>query len=139
MSDSGNTAASKQICSGLVKSGSFRLASTGVRVNAISPGLVRTSIVKGGTLTEEQSAQGMLYSREDAEVMFDQALKPLIAKYRHSEEVASPEAMADIIVFLASDNSRFVNGQDIVADKGQLLASMSFTGRSPVMPPLSKM
>ncbi|KAG6448423.1 hypothetical protein O3G_MSEX005503 [Manduca sexta] len=80
------------------KIAALELAPYGVRVNAISPGPVRTDIIEGSE-----------YSWEFFEAMT--ALKKLSCK----------DEIADLILFLASDKGRSITGSNYVIDNGMLL------------------
>ena len=80
----------------------------GIRVNAVSPGMVRT----GMTATVYADAQ--VASQRDA-------LVPL-------GRVATPEDIADVIAFLLGPDARYVNGHDLVVDGA---VSGNFLGRLP--------
>lgn len=68
----------------------------GVRVNAIAPGLTDTDMAK---LMESEAGRNMI----DASAM---------------KRLGRPDEIADVAVWLASDNSSFVNGQVIRVDGG---------------------
>jgi NAD(P)-dependent dehydrogenase (short-subunit alcohol dehydrogenase family) len=92
----------------LAKSAASELIGTGVRVNAICPGLIETGITR--LLFErarEKGTQGKIGQ-----------LNPL---QRHGV----PEEMANVALFLASDEASYVNGHAVVADGG-LSASVPF-------------
>jgi 3-oxoacyl-[acyl-carrier protein] reductase len=76
------------------------LARSGIRVNAVAPGFIRTA----QTLSEEHS-QGEAGLRRAAEYI------PL-------GRVGDPSDIADVVVFLASASARYVTGQTIVVDGG---------------------
>jgi NAD(P)-dependent dehydrogenase (short-subunit alcohol dehydrogenase family) len=97
--------ASKHGVVGLTKSLARDLAPAGIRVNAICPGLVRTP------LTEQ-------YFAEDA---FEDGLRTVIPQGRAG--VAAD--VADAAVYLASDQSAYVNGVALTVDGGWL-AEKSF-------------
>ena len=80
----------------------------GVRVNAILPGLVPTEM--GMKLAVETSALG-LFESPDAAVGAVVGLTP-------SGRLGDVSDMADAVVFLASDQSRFVNGVGLLVDGG---------------------
>ena len=82
--------------------------SDGIRVNTVSPGMVRTG------MTAAVYADERLAAERDA-------LVPL-------GRVATPEDMADVIAFLLSSDARYVNGHDLVVDGG---VTGSFLGRLP--------
>lgn len=85
---------------GLMRGLAAELAPQGVRVNAVSPGYVRTAQL----LSEEHSLGPAGVAQAAARV-------PL-------GRVGEPEDIADVILFLASDAARYVTGQVIVADGG---------------------
>jgi NAD(P)-dependent dehydrogenase (short-subunit alcohol dehydrogenase family) len=80
----------------------------GVRVNCIYPGLVATDM--GVKLAVETSALG-LFESPDAAVGAVIGLTP-------SGRLGEVADMADAVVFLASDQSRFVNGVGLPVDGG---------------------
>ena len=84
------------------------LAPDGIRVNTVSPGMVRTG------MTEKVYADQTIAAARDA-------LVPL-------GRVATPEDMADVIAFLLGPDSRYVNGHDLVVDGG---ITGNFLGRLP--------
>jgi len=85
---------------GLMRGLAAELAPDGVRVNAVSPGYVRTAQL----LSEEHSLGPAGVAQAAARV-------PL-------GRVGEPEDIADVILFLASEGARYVTGQVIVADGG---------------------
>lgn len=85
---------------GLMRGLAAEVAPDGVRVNAVSPGYVRTAQL----LSEE-------HSLGPAGVVQAARKVPL-------GRVGEPEDIADVILFLASDQARYVTGQVIVADGG---------------------
>src|SRR3954447_17290195 len=80
----------------------------GVRVNCIYPGLVPTAM--GVQLAVDCAELGLFGSVEEA-VGAVVALTP-------SGRLGEPADMADAVVFLASDASRFVNGTGLAVDGG---------------------
>jgi NAD(P)-dependent dehydrogenase (short-subunit alcohol dehydrogenase family) len=92
--------ASKHAVIGFTKSTAYMYAKNGIRCNAIAPGGVATNI--GTTMTnicEFGAARTGLYI-------------PLNPRY------GQPEEIAGVALFLASDDSSFVNGAIVVADGG---------------------
>jgi len=85
----------------------LQIASTSIRVNSISPGCVATPIFSLGTdMTQEQSAASLpIIERELAEIV------PL-------GRAGTPADVASTLVFLASDESRYITAQDIAVDGG---------------------
>jgi NAD(P)-dependent dehydrogenase (short-subunit alcohol dehydrogenase family) len=73
-----------------------------IRVNNLSPGAIDTPIIDGQFTSKEQA--------DGARAMFAQ-MTPL-------GRIGRPEEMANAIFFLASDESSFTTGADLVADGG---------------------
>lgn len=91
--------ASKHAVEGITKSAALEGATAGVRVNAVAPGPVATEMLDrfaGGT---EEGKAGFL------------ATIP-------ARRAATPEEIAQTIVFLASDKARYLTGQCIAVDGG---------------------
>ena len=80
----------------------------GIRVNSVSPGMVRTG------MTARVYADERIAAERDAMV-------PL-------GRVATPEDMADVIAFLLGPDARYINGHDLVVDGG---VTGNFLGRMP--------
>ncbi|MER5883316.1 SDR family oxidoreductase [Streptomyces sp. NPDC001941] len=80
----------------------------GVRVNCVHPGLVATEM---GTKLAVETAQLGLFEGPEAAVEAVVALTP-------SGRLGEVADMADAVVFLASDASRFVNGAGLSVDGG---------------------
>lgn len=70
-----------------------------VRVNAVAPGVVRTKLAEALWVEQEQSVA---------------AATPL-------KRIGEPDDVASAILFLASDNARWITGETLVVDGGQLL------------------
>ena len=94
-----NYAASKAGIIGLTKSAAKELASRGINVNAVAPGFIKTAMTD--KLTEEQK-QKML------------ELIPL-AKLGEAKDVAN------LVLFLASDDSSYITGEVIKVDGGMVM------------------
>ncbi len=93
--------ASKAGVINLVQTAAFQLADTSVRVNAICPGLIETGMTK--PMFEMARAAG-------SEKKIGQ-LNPL-------KRAGAPDEIAAAALFLASDESSYVNGQAIAVDGG---------------------
>jgi NAD(P)-dependent dehydrogenase (short-subunit alcohol dehydrogenase family) len=85
------------------------LGPSGIRSNTISPGLVRTP------MTEAYYQVPGVATKRDAAV-------PI-------RRVATPDDIADVAAFLASDRSRYITGADIVVDGGFTANLMSTVPR----------
>jgi NAD(P)-dependent dehydrogenase (short-subunit alcohol dehydrogenase family) len=94
--------ATKAAVRNFARSWILELADRGIRVNAVSPGPIATPGLDGLGNTEEQSRQfqaGMI------------AGIPL-------GRLGTPDEVAKAVVFLASDDSSFVNGAELFVDGG---------------------
>lgn len=98
--------ASKHAVLGLTRAiaatGSF--ARGGVRCNCICPGDIRTPMV----------------ARYFAALPDPEAAEAATAAHYPIGRIAEPQEMADVVAFLVSDLSRFVNGAALVADGGMM-------------------
>jgi 3-oxoacyl-[acyl-carrier protein] reductase len=88
---------------GLVRGLAVELAGDGVRVNGIAPGYIRTA----QALSEEHSLGPEGLERA--------------AEFIPMGRVGEPEDVADVIVFLASEEARYITGQVLVVDGGLLV------------------
>ncbi len=88
---------------GLVRGLAVELAADGVRVNGVAPGYIRTAQL----LSEENSL-----GPEGAEKA---------AAFIPMGRLGTPEDIADVIAFLASNGARYMTGQVLVVDGGLLV------------------
>ena len=79
-------------------------APDGVRVNAVAPGSIE---FPGGSWEQRRSSDPALYNRILAGIPFGR--------------LGTPEEVADVALFLASPLARWVTGQTIIVDGGQML------------------
>lgn len=92
-------AASKAALSSLTRSASIELISSGIRVNSIIPGAVDSPMLKDH-LTNQQIAK-----------LIDRQIIP---------DLIDPKAIADMVLYLNSDSSKNITGQDFIIDSGVL-------------------
>lgn len=97
--------ASKAALRSLVQSLSLELIKRGIRVNAISPGPIATPIFDRFGLP----AEAVL------------ARKSEIERKSPSKRFGTPDEIAKVALFLASDDSSYVVGEEIVVDGGMSL------------------
>jgi NAD(P)-dependent dehydrogenase (short-subunit alcohol dehydrogenase family) len=100
--------ASKAAIINLVRTSAAQLGGTGVRVNAICPGLIETGMTR--PIFDAARAAGSEHK---------------IGQLNPLRRAGHPDEIAALIVFLASDESSYVNGEAIAADGG-LSASHPF-------------
>jgi len=80
------------------------LGSKGIRANTISPGLIRSNLLSSAGLPKE--AANNVYESESYKNL--QAL----------ERVGEPEEIADLVMFIASDQAGYLNATEVVIDGG---------------------
>jgi len=85
----------------------MQLGERNVRVNSISPGGIATGIFA--------KAGGRAPDRADTK---DEAMKAGMAKNQPIPRAGLTDDIARAAVFLASDDSTFINGHDLVVDGG---------------------
>jgi NAD(P)-dependent dehydrogenase (short-subunit alcohol dehydrogenase family) len=95
-------AASKAALRSLVQSLSLALIERGIRINAISPGPVATPMFGRAGLSEELM----------------QARKRELARKSPIKRLATPQEIAKVALFLASDDSSYLVGEEIIVDGG---------------------
>ena len=95
----GNYSASKAGVIGFTKSMAKELASRGIRVNAIAPGFIQTDMTE---ILKDEVKTAMLNAI------------PL-------NYFGNPMDIANLVVFLASDNSDYITGQVINVDGGMIM------------------
>jgi len=93
--------ASKAGLESLVRVAALELASAGVRVNAVAPGVVETPLMDAVLAEPEVLAEFLEHI-------------PL-------GRVAEPLEIASVVAFLLSDDARYVTGQTLIADGGMAL------------------
>lgn len=97
--------ASKAAIVGITRHTALRFAGTGIRCNAICPGTIVTPMVAGmNTSNMDMDMFGQMAKHGDLKV-----------------QPCMPEDVANILLFLASDESRAITGQAIVTDFGSTL------------------
>jgi NAD(P)-dependent dehydrogenase (short-subunit alcohol dehydrogenase family) len=107
----GNTAvyaASKAALNTIAKVAAIELAPRGIRVNVVSPGPVNTPLWGKVGMNEEQLTQT---------ASLIQSKVPL-------KKFGTPEEIAKIVIFLASNDSSFTTGAEFVVDGGFNLNTM---------------
>jgi len=106
--------ASKAGVINLVQTSAYSLAGTGVRINAICPGLIETGMTH--EIFEKVRAKGN---------------ESKIGQLNPLRRYGVPGEIANMALFLASDESSYVNGQAFAVDGG-LSASLPYAGLGPL-------
>ena len=104
-------AASKAGVISLVQTTAYSLSGTGVRINAVCPGLIETGMTKP------------IFDRAKERGTADK-----IGQLNPLKRPGQPHELAAMGLFLASDEASYVNGQAIPVDGG-LTASMPYAGK----------
>lgn len=94
---------SKAAVDQLTRCAALELAAKGIRVNAVNPGVVVTSLHKRSGMTDEGYGQFLTHSENT---------HPL-------GRVGSPEEVADLIYFLASEKAGWITGATYEIDGGR--------------------
>lgn len=102
--------ATKHAVVGLTKVAALDLAPHGLRINAVCPGVIETSLGVPG-LGDDKADDG--------------SLAALFAAKIPSRRIGQPEDVGEIVVFLASDKARHINGAAWLIDGGQTLQSFA--------------
>ena len=97
----------KGAISALTRALAWEVAPYNIRVNTISPGSIDTPMLRGDVAVESKRR------RVDPEVVVKER-----AEHEAFKRWASPMEIAQVIAFLASEESSFINGADILADGG---------------------
>jgi len=94
--------ASKHAVLGLTKTASIELFKQGVRVNAVNPGIIDTPL------------QDRIWPSAEAKDAFAASTVP--------GRAGSPQEIATVVAFLASDDASFVSGHGLLIDGGYSIA-----------------
>ena len=105
--------ASKAAVDMLTKCAAIDLAPYKIRVNSVCPGVVVTELQKRGGLTEE----GYAAFQERSKTVTHPLAIP-------RGELAQPEDVANLIVFLASDRAKWITGDNVKIDGGRSAAGL---------------
>jgi SDR family mycofactocin-dependent oxidoreductase len=94
----------------------FQLAPLSIRVNAVHPGNVETPMLLNDSMYRIFRPDLENPTREDAELGF-------AAMHRLPTPYIQPQDISNAVVFLASEDSRFITGLQMKVDAGGLLSS----------------
>ncbi len=93
--------ASKFAVTGMTKSVALEVAETGIRVNSVHPGVIRTKMTDPAVLPEEVA--------KNIQAHVDRI---------PAKRMAEPQEVTNLVLYLASDESSYSNGAEFVVDGG---------------------
>ena len=106
--------ATKAAVRSLARTLSNELGDRGIRVNVVSPGYIHTPMV-------DNACDGAGFTPEEKQGILDaMAAQTSVGRVGKAEDVASA------VVYLASDESSFINGSEIVMDGGYTVVNHPF-------------
>lgn len=105
----------------LTKTVAMELGEKGVRVNCICPGGIATPLLAGAFRSDEADDSAAL-----------ELVKSAISLFQPIQRAGLPEDIAAAALWLASDDSSFVNGHALVVDGG-LTGGVLWSMQAPVM------
>lgn len=111
----------KQIVAHYVNDLALQLAPKNIRVNAIHPSNCNTDMLHSRPMYKAFRPDLQEPTREDAELTFP-VLHAMPVPY------VEPEDVSEVVVFLASDASRYITGQQIRVDAGGFLKVKPWSG-----------
>ena len=91
--------ASKHAVLGLTKSAALEYAKSGIRINAIVPGVVKTDMFERVAKDNKQILESL------------ESITPM-------GRIGNPQEIANAVVWLLSDNASFVVGHTLIVDGG---------------------
>lgn len=94
-------AASKGAVAALTKAAAIELAPRGIRVNSVHPAYINTQMA-------EHAAQAT-----------DRTMEEMGERIPLHNRISTADEVADVVVFLATDGSRFMTGAEMIVDGGQ--------------------
>jgi NAD(P)-dependent dehydrogenase (short-subunit alcohol dehydrogenase family) len=99
---------SKAALDHLTRCSALDLAPFGIRVNAVNPGVVVTNLHRAGGMNEESYSNFLEHSK---------MTHPL-------GRVGTPDEVADLILFLASEKALWITGETVSIDGGRFLTCL---------------
>ena len=87
---------------GLTKTAAIELAPQNIRVNSVHPGVIETPMLA----QKKDRSPGQVLAEWDAKLLV--------------KRLGTPEDVAELVVFLASDEAAYMTGAELVIDGGML-------------------
>ena len=99
--------ATKFAVRGMTKSVALELGPLGVRVNSVHPGMIDTPLMRGESKAEKGAKKAFESSALDHVI----SMQPI-------QRIGRPEEIANMVLFLASDEASYCTGAEFVVDGG---------------------
>ena len=93
--------ASKFAVMGLTRSAALDYAASGIRINAVNPGIIKTDMIDRMTQQNEEAVKGL------------EQMAPM-------QRMGSADEIANAVLFLCSDAASYITGHGLVVDGGML-------------------
>lgn len=94
----------------------IELAEHGIRVNSVCPGHFTTNLLAGQPAYQMSCERGISVAEAANELLQDSYIRRILLK-----RIGYPRELANVVVFLASDEASFITGQDYNVDGGYTL------------------
>jgi NAD(P)-dependent dehydrogenase (short-subunit alcohol dehydrogenase family) len=107
-------AASKHGVIGLTKTAALEYMKLGIRVNAVSPGLISTAMIDRG-IDRAGDTSNQLFQRVRRQI-----IRRSLSMQQPAKRMGSPEEVAEAVVWLCSESASYVNGHTLVVDGGMI-------------------
>jgi NAD(P)-dependent dehydrogenase (short-subunit alcohol dehydrogenase family) len=111
----------KQVVARYVNDLSIQLASRMIRVNAVHPANVNTDMLQNESMYQQFRPDKESPTREDAEAVFS-VMQAMPVPY------VEPQDVSNAVVFLASDDARFITGSQLRVDAGGYVKMVPYKG-----------
>jgi SDR family mycofactocin-dependent oxidoreductase len=111
----------KQVVARYVNDLSIQLASRMIRVNAVHPANVNTDMLQNESMYQQFRPDKESPTREDAEAAFP-VMQAMPVPY------VEPQDVSNAVVFLASDDARFITGSQLRVDAGGYVKMVPYKG-----------
>ena len=103
----------------LIQCAALELAPFGVRVNGVAPGMTDTNLRVTKDFNEVQNSQYL--ERMSSYFLLNKQIEKSNYETEIVKQVIKPNDVANAIIFLASEEAKFMTGEILVVDNGYTL------------------